>query len=91
MDVERKRLADRIVAELLEPGGLAALIDVVQYDATADFPVERGYIWTTGSTVENGNPLVWDDAAAAAVCSPDSVSKMGFVARWPARVAIGGT
>ncbi|HZN15368.1 MAG TPA: MaoC family dehydratase N-terminal domain-containing protein [Acidimicrobiales bacterium] len=35
-----------------------------QYERTADFPVERGYIWTSCSSVENGNPLFWDDAVA---------------------------
>ena len=37
----------------------------VQYEETGEFPVERGYIWTTCSSVENGNPLFWDDAVAA--------------------------
>ena len=36
-----------------------------QYELTADFPVERGYIWTSCASVENGNPLFWDDAVAA--------------------------
>jgi len=47
------------------PDDVIALIDVVQYEETAGFPVERGYIWTTCSSVENGNPLFWDDAVAA--------------------------
>src|SRR5207247_1362233 len=46
------------------PDDVVALIDVVQYEETSDFPVERGYIWTTCSSVENGNPLFWDDAVA---------------------------
>jgi uncharacterized protein len=33
----------------------------------AEFPVERGYIWTTCSSVENGNPLFWVDATAQAL------------------------
>jgi hypothetical protein len=49
------------------PDDVLALIDVVQYEETADFPVERGYIWTTCSSVENGNPLFWDDAVAEEV------------------------
>jgi acyl dehydratase len=36
-----------------------------QYEVTADFPVERGYIWTSLASVENGNPLFWDDAVAS--------------------------
>src|SRR5207302_1010471 len=35
-----------------------------QYEVTSEFPVERGYIWTTCASVENGNPLFWDDAVA---------------------------
>ena len=37
------------------------------YEETAEFPVERGYIWTTCSAVENGNPLFWDDEVAEAL------------------------
>jgi acyl dehydratase len=47
------------------PDDLAALIDKVQYETVGDFPVERGYIWTSCASVENGNPLFWDDDVAA--------------------------
>jgi uncharacterized protein len=47
------------------PADLAALIDQVQYDDAGEFPVERGYIWTSAASVENGNPLFWDDKVAA--------------------------
>jgi acyl dehydratase len=43
------------------------LIDQVQYEEVGEFPVERGYIWTSCSSVENGNPLFWDDAVAEEV------------------------
>lgn len=46
------------------PEDVAALIGTVQYEAAGEFPVERGYIWTSCSSVENGNPLFWDDAVA---------------------------
>jgi acyl dehydratase len=46
---------------------ISALIGVPQYEETGDFPVERGYIWTTCSSVENGNPLYWDEEAAEAI------------------------
>jgi hypothetical protein len=46
------------------PAELEALIDVPQYDEVGEFPVERGYIWTSCASVENGNPLFWDDAVA---------------------------
>lgn len=49
------------------PADVSALIGTIQYEATADFPVERGYFWTSCASVENGNPLFWDDAVAAAV------------------------
>ena len=43
------------------------LIGERQYEVTGEFPVERGYIWTSCASVENGNPLFWDDAVAAAI------------------------
>jgi uncharacterized protein len=49
------------------PADVEKLIGVVQYEETGEFPVERGYIWTTCSSVENGNPLFWDDAVAAEI------------------------
>ncbi len=42
-----------------------SLIGGEQYPEEGEFPVERGYIWTTCSSVENANPLFWDDEAAA--------------------------
>ena len=47
------------------PDEILKLIDEVQYEEVGEFPVERGYIWTTCSSVENGNPLFWDDEVAA--------------------------
>lgn len=46
------------------PDDVAALIGQVQYEEAGEFPVEQGYIWTSCSSVENGNPLFWDEAAA---------------------------
>lgn len=46
------------------PAAVQALIGAVQYETAGEFPVERGYIWTSLSSVENGNPLFWDDAVA---------------------------
>jgi acyl dehydratase len=40
------------------------LIGVEQYEEVGEFPVEQGYVWTTCSSVENGNPLFWDEAVA---------------------------
>ena len=47
------------------PTEIAGLVGQIQYEETADFPVEQGYIWTSCSSVENGNPLFWDPAVAA--------------------------
>ncbi len=46
------------------PAEVEKLIDQVQYEEAGEFPVERGYIYTSCSSVENGNPLFWDDDAA---------------------------
>ena len=40
------------------------LIDLPQYEIDGEFPVEQGYIWTSCASVENGNPLFWDDDVA---------------------------
>jgi uncharacterized protein len=49
------------------PADVEEMIGVVQYEERGEFPVERGYIWTSAASVENGNPLFWDDAVAAAI------------------------
>ena len=46
------------------PPEVEKLIGEVQYEEAGEFPVERGYIWTSCSSVENGNPLFWDDVVA---------------------------
>jgi len=46
------------------PDPVLKLIDEVQYEEPAEFPVERGYVWNTCAAVENGNPLFWDDDVA---------------------------
>jgi acyl dehydratase len=46
------------------PADIVELIGVRQYEEEAEFPVERGYIWTTCASVEDGNPLYWDDEVA---------------------------
>ena len=49
------------------PRDVADLVGAIQYEEQGEFPVERGYIWTTCSSVENGNPLFWDDDVAAEI------------------------
>ena len=46
------------------PSAVTDLIDQPQYEESGGFPVERGYIWTTCSSVQNANPLFWDDGVA---------------------------
>jgi acyl dehydratase len=46
------------------PVAAEKLIGVTQYEETADFPAERGYAWTSCASVQNGNPLFWDDDVA---------------------------
>jgi acyl dehydratase len=46
---------------------IRSLIGVPQYEEAGEFPVERSYIWTTCASVENGNPLFWDEDVAAAL------------------------
>lgn len=43
------------------------LLGVAQYEESAEFPVEQGYIWTTCASVENGNPLFWDESVARSI------------------------
>ncbi len=47
------------------PGDVAELVDVAQYLEEGGFPVEQGYIWSSLSSVENGNDLYWDEDVAA--------------------------
>jgi acyl dehydratase len=49
------------------PSDVAELIGTVQYEVAGEFPVEQGYIWTSCSSVENGNPLFWDATVAEQV------------------------
>lgn len=53
------------MTELAEiPASVSDLIGVIQYEEEGQFPVEHGYIWTSCASVENGNPLFWDDEVA---------------------------
>jgi len=49
------------------PESVTSLIGVRQYEEEGEFPVERGYLWTVAASVENGNPLYWDEEAAAEI------------------------
>jgi acyl dehydratase len=47
------------------PADIAARVGVRQYEETAEFPAERSYAWSSCASVQNGNPLFWDDAVAS--------------------------
>ena len=47
------------------PAEVQAWIGLKRYEEDTEFTIEPGYIATSCSSVENGNPLYWDDAVAA--------------------------
>lgn len=49
------------------PSEVRAWIDQVRYEEDTEFPVEMGYVYTTCASVENGNPLYWDEQVAREV------------------------
>jgi uncharacterized protein len=49
------------------PAEIGALCGEVQYEELSEIPVEHGYIWTSCASVENGNPLFWDEDTAARI------------------------
>src|ERR1700741_5127613 len=49
------------------PAEVQSWIGQKRYEQVGEFHVERGYIWTTCSSVRNGNPIFWDDKAAAEI------------------------
>ncbi len=55
-----------MTSETLEdiPADVRAWIGQTRYEEETDFDVERGYIATTCASVQNGNPLFWDDELA---------------------------
>jgi len=46
------------------PNDVRSWIDQVRYEEDTEFPVEMGYVYTTCASVENGNPLFWDEQTA---------------------------
>ena len=68
------------------PAAVEAKIGQIQYEETGEFPVERGYIWTTCASVENGNPLFWDDDVAqevtGGVIAPPTMLSVWFRPHW---------
>ena len=58
-------MAEEVEREL--PDEVKDWIGKERYLEEGEFPVERGYIWTTCSSVENGNPIFWDDDLASEI------------------------
>ena len=46
------------------PEDVKSWIGQKRYELWGEFDVERGYIFTTCASVQNGNPLFWDEKAA---------------------------
>jgi len=46
------------------PAEIQDWIDQKRYEQVGEFDVERGYVFTSCASVENGNPLFWDDKVA---------------------------
>jgi len=72
------------VSEL--PAEVRAWIGRRRYEQEGEFPVERGTIWTTCASVENGNPLFWDDAVAEEITggpiAPPTMLSVWFRPHW---------
>ena len=49
------------------PAEVQSWIGQRRYETEGEFDVERGYVFTTCSSVENGNPLFWDEKAAVEI------------------------
>jgi hypothetical protein len=46
------------------PAEVQSWIGKVRYEEESEFEIERGYFFTTCASVENGNPIFWDDEVA---------------------------
>ena len=46
------------------PADVQSWIGEERYAEKTEFPIEMGYVYTTCSSVENGNPLFWDEKVA---------------------------
>jgi acyl dehydratase len=43
------------------PDEVRSWIGQARYEEQTEFPVEQGYVFTTCASVQNGNPLFWDE------------------------------
>ena len=49
------------------PAEVQGWIGEKRYPIESEFDVERGYIFSSCASAENGNPLFWDEKVAQAV------------------------
>jgi acyl dehydratase len=49
------------------PQDVRAWLGQKRYEVQGEFDVERGYVFTSCASVENGNPLFWDEKVAQAL------------------------
>lgn len=49
------------------PADVQDMIGTPMYEERTEFPIEIGYVYNTCAAVQNGNPIFWDEAAAAAI------------------------
>ncbi len=57
------------------------LVGKLQYEEEGEFPVERGYFWTSAASVENANPIFWDDAAADEITG-GPIAPLSLLSAW---------
>ena len=64
------------------PDEVQAWIGQKRYEEVGEFDVERGYIYTSCASVQNGNPLYWDEKVAndltEGVIAPPSMISVWF-------------
>jgi acyl dehydratase len=63
------------------PEDVAAQYGAVQYEELSEIPVEHGYIWTSCASVENANPLFWDEKVADSLTG-GSIAPPTMVSVW---------
>jgi len=61
------------------PEEVKSWIGIERYEEDTEFPIEMGYVYTSCASVENGNPLFWDDEVAQEltggnICPPSMLS-----------------
>ena len=76
------------------PEEVASLIGVRRHVRQASFPAERGHGIASCASVENGNPLYWDDGVAAAltdgpILPPSTLSLWSRPHSWDPRPGAG--